>query len=294
MQLGQFELITISGGRYRIDGGTMFGVVPRLLWERQFEVDDQHRIAQCTHCLLVRTGQQNILIDTGYGSKLPDKQRRHISSEPGNPLLDSLSEQGFSADQIDVVVFSHLHFDHAGGATELAADGSLKLAFPNAEFVVQRREWANATAGYPELRGAYQDENLLPLRDSGRLRLIDGDVEIVPGLRALVTGGHTEGHQAIVISSEGQTAVYVGDVCATWRHLPVLWCLGYDVHMQQTRRAKAELLGRIADSDWWAYAPHDPDQAVVKLRRDSRKDFAIRESLCTGEPESVTQPQMDR
>jgi len=279
MQLGDFEISTVSGGHYWIDGGTMFGVVPRVMWERQWEVDDQNRIPQRTNCLLVEAGSKRVLIDTGFGSKLTDKQRRHIHAEDGDPLLKSLQEHGLQPDDIDVVVFTHLHFDHAGGATQFDGDQKLVPTFPRAQYVVQRREWLNATANFPELRGAYSDDNLLPLSQSGRLRLIDGDVEIEPGLRAIVTGGHTDGHQAIMIESGDHTAVYVGDICATTRHLPVLWCLGYDVHMQQTRRAKIDLLGQIADQNWLVLFPHDPHTAAARLRRDPHKDFLIADSI---------------
>lgn len=278
MQLGSFELLTISGGNYWIDGGTMFGVVPRVMWQRQFELDDHNRIPQRTNCLLIKTGSKNILIDTGYGTKLSDKQRHHINAESGDPLGISLAEHGLTAQDIDLVIFSHLHFDHAGGATHRNAAGELVPTFPRAEYVVQRREWMNATAHLPELRGAYNDDDLEPLQASGRLRLIDGNVEIEPGLRAYVTGGHTEGHQSIFIDSAGERAVFIGDLCATYRHLPVLWCLGYDVHMQQTRRAKIDLLGQIADNGWWVIFPHDPNVITTKLRRDPHRDFACLEA----------------
>lgn len=280
MQLGNFQLTTISGGRYWIDGGTMFGVVPRKLWARVFPPDDQNRIGQATNCVLVQTGDQNVLIDTGYGSKLGEKQRRIFDAEEGDPLIDSLHAEGLSADQIDVVVLSHLHFDHAGGATQLR-DGQLSPTFPQARYVVQRREWVNATAEFPELRGAYPLDNLLPLwplKDSGRLQFIDGDAEILPGIRTRVTGGHTEGHQAIFIESGGETAVYLGDLCATSRHLPTLWGMAYDVDMLQTRRQKPALLGAIADNGWWALLDHDPDTAAVRLQRDPQRDFIVSES----------------
>lgn len=273
------RLTTVSGGHYWIDGGTMFGVVPRVMWERQWEVDDQNRIPQRTNCLLIETDSRRVLIDTGFGSKLTDKQRRHINAEAGDPLLESLAARGLGPDDIDAVIFTHLHFDHAGGATRYDERGQLVPTFPRAEYIAQRREWMNATANLPELRGAYDDDNLLPLRATGQLKLIDGNVEILPGLRAFVTGGHTEGHQAILIENGDQTAVYVGDICATTRHLPVLWCLGYDVQMQQTRRAKLDLLGQIADHNWLALFPHDPDTAAARLRRDERKDFVIEEPI---------------
>ncbi|MHC4877610.1 MAG: MBL fold metallo-hydrolase [Planctomycetota bacterium] len=279
MKPGNLDISIVSGGRFWIDGGGMFGVVPRVLWERVFPPDEKHRIPQETNCLLVRDGERNILIDTGYGPKLPDKQRRNFGAQDGEPLIENLAARGLTREDIDVIIFSHLHFDHAGGATRYDEDGSLIPAFPNAEYVAQRREWVIATADYPELRGAYPQENLLPLRESGQLRLIDGDVEIVPGIRSQVTGGHTDGHQVLIVESENDSAVFLGDICSTSRHLPILWCLAFDVHMQQTRRAKAAVLEQIVQTNAIAVFDHDPDIGAARLKPDDRRDYAIAEDL---------------
>ena len=153
--------------------------------------------------------------------------------------------------------------------------------FPKATYVVQRHEWATANAEYPELRAAYHLPNFVPLKEAGQLRLIDGNVEIVPGLRAWVTGGHTEAHQSIVIESGGEGAIYLGDVCPTFRHLPSLWCIAYDLELLKLRRIKPEVLGTCADRGWWALCDHDPDHAAAKLRRDDKRDFAVVEALAT-------------
>lgn len=273
MKFGSMELKTVSGGLCYLDAGTLFGVVPKVLWERKLQADDRNRIPQETNCVLATIDGRNVLVDTGYGSKLPEKQQRNLTSEPGDPLLRNLKEAGFAPEDIAVVVFSHLHFDHAGGGTRTNDAGEIVPSFPNAEYIAQRREWVMATSGLPELRGAYPQENLLPLQDSGQLRLIDGNVEIMPGLRSLVTGGHTEGHQALLFESAGQTAVFLGDICSSRMHLPVLWCMAYDTDLMQTRRSKADLLGEIADNDWLALLDHDPDYAAVRLSRDDRSDF---------------------
>jgi glyoxylase-like metal-dependent hydrolase (beta-lactamase superfamily II) len=278
-RLGEFELTTISGGVFHIDGGTMFGVVPKTLWSRLIPPDDQNRIAQQTNCVLVRTGQQTVLIDTGYGSKLSEKERRIFNIAEGDPLVRNLNAKGVGVDEIDVVILSHLHFDHAGGATQISENGALRPTFPNAEYVAQRHEWVTATAGYPELRAAYPQDNLLPLQEAGQLRLIDGNAEIVPGIRAFVTGGHTQGHQAIFLESGGETAIYLGDTCPTTRHLPALWCMGYDLDILHLRRLKPDLLGQVADNDWLALFDHDPDHAAARLVRDNRRDFAVAEAF---------------
>ncbi len=281
MQLGDFRLRTVSGGRFRSDGGTIFGVVPKGLWSRVFPADDDNMIPQAANCVLVETGSKKILIDTGYGPKLSDKQRKLISAEDGNPLLESLSAIGISAEEIDAVVFSHLHFDHAGGGTMLDEAGELVPTFPHAEYIAQRREWVIARANFPELAGAYPQENLWPLEQAGQLRLVDGHCEILPGLRYGVTGGHTEGHAVVVMESRGQTAVYLGDLCPSTRHFPSRWCMGYDVDLLETRRRKPDWLGKIADRNWLAVFDHDPEHAAAFLDRDERRDFKIREAFVT-------------
>jgi len=281
MKLGTIELRTVSGGVCRLDAGTLYGVVPRALWERKTPADEKNRIPQQTNCVLATIDGRNVLVDTGYGSKLPEKQRRNLDSEAGDPLLRNLDTAGFTPDDIDVVVFSHLHFDHAGGATRTSDEGDVVPSFPNAEYIAQRREWVMATSGLPELRGAYPQENLWPLHASGQLRLVDGNAEILPGLRSIVTGGHTEGHQALVFESGTETAVFLGDICGTRAHLPVLWCMAYDTNLLQTRRSKADLLGEIADNDWLALLDHDPDCAAVRLSRDDRSDFVASDLIET-------------
>ncbi|MEX0701846.1 MAG: MBL fold metallo-hydrolase [Planctomycetales bacterium] len=281
MHIGDLQLTTISGGRYRIDGGTMFGIIPKALWDRVFPCDENNNILQNTNCALVRGHGRTVLIDTGYGPKLSEKQRRIFHAETGDPLLENLARHGVAADDVDTVILSHLHFDHAGGATRPSPDGSLVPTFPRAEIVVQRGEWETATDPGPALRNAYPQENIRPLAAHAKLRLVEGDVEIVPGIRALVTGGHTPWHQALVIESRGETAVYLGDLCATTRHMPMLWGMAYDVHPLVVRAKKPELLGRIADAGWLALFDHDPEHAAARLRRDERREFAIDEGFAT-------------
>jgi len=278
MKLGQFTISTVSGGRFRSDGGTMFGVVPKALWAKLIAVDADNCIPQATNCVLVQTPERNILIDTGYGSKLRDKERASLQAEAGDPIVKSLEAKGLTPADIDLVILSHLHFDHAGGGIR-AQEDRLVTTFPRAEYVVQQLEWEIATAGYPELRAAYPQENIAPLKDSGQLRLVDGDVEITPGIRGRITGGHTSGQQALFIESDGQTAVYLADACPTWRHLPSLWCMSYDMDLLQARRIKPILLGEIADRGWLALSDHDPDHAAARLVRDPKRDFAVAEAI---------------
>ena len=278
MKLGQFTVTTVSGGRFRSDGGTMFGVVPKVLWSKLISADANNCIPQATNCVLVQTGKQKILIDTGYGPKLQEKERAILVADPGNPIVTSLGAQGVKPEDIDIVILSHLHFDHAGGGVSVDGD-KLVTTFPRAEYGVQRIEWEIATAGYPELRAAYPQENIVPLEASGQLRLVDGDVDIVPGIHARITGGHTDGQMALFIYNGGQTAVYLADACPTWRHLPSLWCMSYDMDLLQSRRIKPVLLGEIAAQNWLALSDHDPDHAAARLTTDPQREFAVSEAV---------------
>jgi len=273
--VGNWELCSVSGGRFALDGGAMFGVVPKPLWQRVTTADDRNRIPLQTNCLLARDGKHTVLVDTGYGGKLSDKERELNAAEPGTPLLENLAALGVSPEEIDLVVFSHLHFDHAGGGTvwEEGGTGRIVPAFPKATYVAQRREWEDATSGVPELRGSYPLKNLLPLQEAGCLRLIDGDEPIVPGLAAMVTGGHTAGHHALLFQSGGQTAAYLGDLCPTTAHLPTMWCMAYDVYPLDTRRRKPAVLGQAADENWLVCWDHDPLTPWSRILRDPQREF---------------------
>lgn len=284
MQLGEYELIPVSGGTFRLDGGTMFGVVPQPLWQQKSPPDKRNRIRMAANCLVVRTGGHTVLIETGYGSKASEKERELFALEAGNPLVENLARRGIEPEAIDTVILTHLHFDHAGGATVRDEGAKLRPSFPNARYVVQRAEWETATSGAPELEGSYPQENLLPLAEAGQLELVDGDAELRPGISAHVTGGHTRGHQAILIESGGKTAVYVGDLCPTTAHLRRMWCMAYDLFLLETRRVKPELLGRAADEDWLVLFDHDPDVIASRLDRDPKQEFVLRDPFFSTAP----------
>lgn len=279
MELGDWRLETVSGGRFLLDGGTMFGVVPKPLWEKAQPADERNRIRSATNCVLARNGDHTVLVDTGYGGKLGEREAEIYALEPGEPLLESLAAHGLGPEAIDVVALSHLHFDHAGGCTRRDASGDLSPTFRQARYVVQRGEWERAVGDLPELAGAYPRENLAPLEEAGQLSTIEGDAEIVPGLRAVVTGGHTVFHQALVFESAGERAIYLGDLCPMAAHLRRMWCMAYDEEPLVTRRRKPEVLGRAADEGWLVLWDHDPDMAACRLRRDEKREFAVAEKF---------------
>ena len=277
LAIGEFELTFVSGGRLRIDGGNMFGVVPRLLWERDSPPDDQHRIALDTNCILVRTPNSLGLIDTGYGSKAPQKFRQRHALEDGAPLTRSLTAIGIAPDQIDWVIFTHLHFDHAGGATYRDEQGVLRPTFPRARHFVQRTEWDDATGNLPELAGAYYPDDFFPLHEAGLLHFVDGNAEIVPGVAPDIhlqpTGGHTRGHQIVRIQSARESAVCLGDTCPTVAHLRTFWTMAYDQFPLTVRRTKPGILNDIVDHERIALFSHDPHIMAARLARKSDNEW---------------------
>jgi glyoxylase-like metal-dependent hydrolase (beta-lactamase superfamily II) len=273
MQLGNWQLDAVSGGNFLVDGGTMFGVVPRALWQRFHAPDEHNRIRSATRCLLARDGRHTVLIDTGYGTKTTAKERERMGLEAGDVLVEGLAALGVAPDDVDTVVLSHLHFDHAGGATRHDATGRTVATFPRARLVTQRGEWEVATSGAPELAAMYPQEHVRPLADTGRLELVEGDVEIVPGLRAWVTPGHTRWHMSLVLESGGQTALFLGDLCPTVAHARMLWCMSYEVDLLEIRRQKLRMLGHAADRGWLVVLDHDPQVAACRLERAGEVDF---------------------
>ena len=275
IRIGDVELSIISGGTMRVDGGNMFGVVPRVLWERVCPPDDQNRIHMDTNCLLVRTPDSLGLIDTGYGDKATEKVRRRGCREDGAPLVRNLNDVGVTFNDIDWVILTHLHFDHAGGATTVDNEGRFQPVFPRARHVIQRIEWDDAVSGRPELAGAYSPADFVPLQEAGLVILVDEEYEVVPGVTTRRTDGHTRGQQLVRLTSRGETAVYVADLCPMAAHVRTMWTMAYDQFPLTARRTKPEVLGSIADQNQIAIFPHDPEARIVRLRRDEQTEFAV-------------------
>lgn len=267
MRVGGFEVRIVSGGRFRLDGGGMFGVIPRPLWSRLHAPDDRGRILLDANCLLVRTGDETVLVDTGNGSKLTSKERDIFALDADDTLLANLTAAGVRPEEVTTVLLTHLHMDHVGGASHLDGDKPV-ASFPNARFVVQRQEWEDAVANRSHMRVSYRTENLAPLERSGRLVLLDGDSEVVPGIRTHVTGGHTRGHQCVFISNGGETLFYPADICPTVAHLRAPYNMAYDMVPYETMIVKAALLARAADEGWTVAFDHEPEHKTARLTRE--------------------------
>jgi glyoxylase-like metal-dependent hydrolase (beta-lactamase superfamily II) len=269
INVGNIQLTTVSGGRLRIDGGNMFGVIPRTMWEQKSPPDEHNRILLETNCVLVRTADTLGLIDTGYGGKSPEKYRQRHAMEEGMPLVKNLAAAGVTPNEIDWVVLTHLHADHAGGATLRNVEGRPEPVFARARHFVQQSEWNDAMSGLPELAGAYYPDDFAPLEQAGLLELINGDAEIAPGVSAQLTGGHTRGHQIVRIESAGDSAVCLADICPTAAHLPIFWTMAYDQFPLHVRRIKPNILRDIGQHQRIALFSHDPQIAGAQLSRDS-------------------------
>jgi glyoxylase-like metal-dependent hydrolase (beta-lactamase superfamily II) len=273
MIVGNWQLDTVNGGLFWLDGGVMFGVVPKTLWEKVAPPDHLNRILCANNCVLARDGRHTVLIDTGYGGKFSPLDRRFYNMEPGEPLLAGLAALGVVPEDIDTVVLSHLHFDHVCGATRFDDAGRRVPAFPNARHLVGRWEWEDATGQSPELKTAYPIDDILPLVDAGLVALIDDGQDLLPGLSCQVTGGHTRGHLAFFFRSGGQCAAYFGDVCPSTAHLRRMWHLAYDVYPLETRRVKPMLLDKAVREEWWILWNHDPRVSVSRLMPDRNREF---------------------
>jgi glyoxylase-like metal-dependent hydrolase (beta-lactamase superfamily II) len=264
VRVGDIQVDILSGGRFKLDGGGMFGVVPRPLWTRAFTPDEQGRIQLDTNCPLVRTVDELILIDTGNGTKLPAKEQGFFDLQAGDPLLENLAAKGVRAEDITMVLLTHLHMDHVGGASRTAGE-EVMPSFPNARFLVQRQEWEDALHNRSHMRTSYRIENLRPLQESGRLRLLDGDGEVAPGVSVHVTGGHTRAHQCVFLRSGGETAWFAADICPTPAHFRLAYNMAYDMAPYDSMMAKAELLRRAARDGWIVLFDHEPEQKAVRV-----------------------------
>src|SRR5256885_179808 len=273
MHLGDIEVQYLHGGNFYLDGGAMFGVVPNPLWEKKSPPDSRNRIRLAVNSLLVRTQNQNIIVETGNGTKWTPKLRDIYAIDPGDPLIDNLAAAGISPQQIDLVINTHLHFDHAGGNTKLVNDQAVPT-FPNAQYIVQAAEIAHATNPTERDRASYSEENFLPIQRSDQWRAIEGDTEILPGISAIRIPGHNADIQAIKLTGGGKTIFFVADLFPTRHHLPLAWIMAYDLYPLQTLETKRKWIQNIVRENWIVVFGHDPDIPAATLHeRDNKIAF---------------------
>ena len=268
MLLGEVELTRVSDGVYWLDGGAHFGIVPRVLWEPLIAPDEKHRVPMGLNCLLIQSAGKQILVDTGLGSKLSPKRMDMVGLDREMGLVGRLEEMGFAAEDVDIVINTHLHADHCGGNTTFNTHGQPIPTFARAEYWIQRLEWADAC--YPNERtgATYLPENLIPLERSGQLRLLAGDTPVTDEVRCMVTRGHTRAHQSVVIQSRGRTAIYLGDV-ASWKENieRLAWTTAGDVEPLDTIETKRALQRWVLEEEVLLIFEHDPRITAGYLRQ---------------------------
>jgi methylmalonyl-CoA epimerase len=274
--LGNLELISLSDGFFRLDGGAMFGVVPKFLWEKKAPSDERNRILLAMRPLVVR-GARTMIIDAGLGDKENEKFIDIYGVERARNLDHTLAEAGLAPEDIDIVLATHLHFDHAGGFTTRDASGRLRPRFPRAQYVVRRGEWEDATHPNERNRASYLFDNYVPLAEAGVLHLVDDDVTVMPGVKVRRTGGHTMHHQMVLIESAGKTAAFVADMMPTTAHLHEPWIMGYDLYPMDTLAAKKAFLPEAVAQNMLVFFEHDPVVAAgYILEQDGKRQVVPR------------------
>jgi glyoxylase-like metal-dependent hydrolase (beta-lactamase superfamily II) len=270
--LGDFELTVVSDGTYFLDGGAFFGVVPKTMWSKKVVPDEQNRLDAGLNSLLVRTADKNVLIETGIGNKLPDKLLQ-IYKQPAK-LLDNLHAIGVAPEDIDVVINTHLHFDHCGWNT-VRRGAQIEATFPNAKYYVQKGEWEHGRLQLERDAISYMSPNYDPLIESGQMELIEGDREILPGISAKVFPGHTASLQAVIIASGGKKACYISDLIPTSMHIDLTWVMAFDLYPLQTIESRKKYYAQALPERWLTVFTHDDATPWGYVERGERGRLVV-------------------
>jgi glyoxylase-like metal-dependent hydrolase (beta-lactamase superfamily II) len=275
VNVGNLEVTPLSDGSFRLDGGAMFGVVPKPLWERRAPADERNRIRLGVRPLLVR-GERTMIIDAGIGTKMDPKSEDIYGIDRARNLDHALDEAGITPAAIDIVLASHLHFDHAGGFTVRDGTGAVVPRFPRARYIMRTAEWEDATHPHERNRASYLQENFVPLAHAGVLDLVPGDGAIMPGVRVVRTGGHTMHHQIVMIESGGRTAVFAADLIPTTAHVDEAWIMGYDLYPMDTLAFKRAFVREAIDREYLIFFEHDPEVSAGYIREEKGRKHVER------------------
>lgn len=271
MQLGDFEITPVIDGYFRLDGGSMFGIVPRVLWEKKIQPDERHRVRLAVRCLLVRNGKRTILIDSGQGNKFSEKFRDRFGVEQPATLMDHLGKMGVRPEDVTDVINCHLHFDHAGWNTvrERGQQGRLIPAFPNARYWSQHGEWERARRFSTERdQASFAPDDYLPLEEP-RWELIKGERKVLPGIEIVPLPGHSLHTQGVVISAGERKVAFLGDLIPTVHHVPYAWMAAFDLHPVETLATKRRILPRAVKEKWICVFDHDPNVPAARIVEES-------------------------
>ena len=274
-KIGDFTVHAIQAGGQKLDGGAMFGVVPKPLWEKRIRADERNRIQLGMRCLLIEHPSGLVLIDTGAGNKENEKFKdiyglENEGADGATLLEDGLNQIGVTPPDVTLVINTHLHFDHAGGNTRNRSDGTLEISFPNATYIVKRGEYEFATHPNERTAASYFERNYTPLEAAEKIEFVSREKEIVKGIRVIPTPGHTPFHQSVLIESGGERALYLGDLVPTHAHLPLPWIMGYDVEPLVTLETKRGILKQALEEQWLLIFEHDASVAWGRVEHDGR------------------------
>lgn len=268
--MGDLELVSLCDGLIRFDGGAMFGTVPKVMWEKRAPADARNRLTLAMRPLIVR-GARTMLIDAGLGGKESAKFHDIYGVDRARSLEVTMAEAGLTPQDIDIVLASHLHFDHAGGFTYRDDEGRIRPTFPRAQYIIRRGEWEDATHTHERNRASYLPDNFVPLAAAGVLQLVDDDATIMPGVKVRRTGGHCMHHQIVLIESKGQSAAFVADLIPTTAHLPDPWIMGFDLYPMDTLAAKKQFVREALERETLVFFEHDPAVAAGYIQEQDGK-----------------------
>ncbi|MFN2455221.1 MAG: MBL fold metallo-hydrolase [Pyrinomonadaceae bacterium] len=276
MRLGDYRVEIVPDTEFRLDGGAMFGVVPHTLWSKVCPPDEFNRIRMNMNCLFIETPTERILVETGIGEKWTPKLAGIYGIKRERSLIDSLRAiANVAAEEITIVVNTHLHFDHAGGNTKFDEAGTPVPTFPNARYCISRAEYEHAEAPLERDQASYLPENWRPLKEAGQLELKDDDYEIAPGVRMETVAGHNRSMQCLRVERGGRTLYSFADLVPTRAHVPFAWIMGYDLYPVETLEGKKRLLTQAAREDWLCYFYHDPDTPLCRVVEENGKLRAV-------------------
>ena len=267
MTLGSFELTAFSDGTYPLDGGAFFGVVPKIMWSRKMEADEKNYVTAGLNSLLIRTGDQTVLVETGMGNKLSERMVKFYA-QPAR-LIDNLAEGGVAPEDIDIVINSHLHFDHCGWNTVRDANGKIVPTFPRAKYYAPEGEWQYSRKPSERDAISYIPDNYDPLVASGQMTLLKGGEEIAPGISVKIFPGHTAHMQAIIVESQGKTACYISDLMPTSAHIDLTWGMSFDLYPLDTIESKKRYYAKAIPEKWLTVFTHDPKTPWAYIEKDA-------------------------